>query len=97
MTAADTRAPSRSAMIEAAIRAVVAADHELAAAKREGLVDAIGHAQHDMQGAVDSARDLGVEWGRIGAAIGMARGNAYQRFRRKRGRPAVDTFRYPPL
>lgn len=97
MTAADTRATSRPAPIAAAMHDVVAAAHELAAAKQEGLAHAIGQAQHDMQAAVDVARDLGVEWSQIGDALGIARGNAYQRFRRKRGRPAVDTLRYLAL
>ena len=93
MTATEIRATPRPVLISAAMRAVVDADRELAAAKQAGQADAIGNAQQNMQGAVDAARDLGIEWGQIGAALGIARGNAYQRFRRRRGRPAADPFR----
>jgi hypothetical protein len=40
-------------------------------------------ARHHLQLAVDAARDAGVAWSEIGDAVGIARGNAYQQFRRR--------------
>ena len=37
----------------------------------------------DIQAAVNDARDLDASWQSIGDALGIARGNAYQRFRRR--------------
>lgn len=45
--------------------------------------------------AVQAARDAGVEWGDIGSVLGIARGNAYQRYRR-RPSPARVVDRRPP-
>jgi hypothetical protein len=42
-----------------------------------------------LQRAVDAARDDGVGWSEIGQALGMRRGNAYQRFRRRPARSDV--------
>ena len=36
-----------------------------------------------LQALVDSARDAGVTWSSIGDVLGLARGNAYQRYRRR--------------
>jgi hypothetical protein len=69
--------------INAAIYSIVVANRDLTVAKHTGSARVIEQAQRTLQGAVDVARDLDVEWGRIGAALGIARGNAYQRFRRK--------------
>jgi hypothetical protein len=39
---------------------------------------------HDLlRAAVDAARDVGVGWMRIGDTLGIARGNAYQRYRKR--------------
>ena len=40
-------------------------------------------ALQELQTAVDDARDLDVTWGAIGEVLGMTRGNAYQRYRRR--------------
>ena len=40
-------------------------------------------AKRVLHAAVDAAREVGVEWGRIGDVLGIARGNAYQRYRRR--------------
>ena len=42
-----------------------------------------------LQAAIDDARDAGVSWQAIGDALGIARGNAYQRYRR---RPAPKSY-----
>jgi hypothetical protein len=36
-----------------------------------------------LRAAVDAARDAGVGWMRIGDTLGIARGNAYQRYRKR--------------
>jgi hypothetical protein len=73
----------------------------LAAAKRTRSVALIDCAQRDVQSAVDAARDLGVEWGPIGSALGIARGNAYQRYRKRPTlgslRREMGEHRYPAL
>lgn len=47
-------------------------------------------AERDLRAAVDLARIAGVKWGRIGATLGIARGNAYQKYRtRPSGESAV--------
>ncbi|MDP9166675.1 MAG: hypothetical protein M3O32_11555 [Actinomycetota bacterium] len=44
---------------------------------------ASARAKRGLHAAVDAAREVGVEWGRIGDVLGIARGNAYQRYRRR--------------
>lgn len=66
-----------------ALAAIRAAGEGLTEAKRSRSLPLIACAQVELQAAVDVARDLDVEWGRIGLALGIARGNAYQKFRRK--------------
>lgn len=54
---------------------------DLAEAKKQHLgSDA---AKHQLQVAVDAAREAGLDWEAIGDAIGLRRGNAYQRFRKR--------------
>jgi hypothetical protein len=86
----DTSALSRMAWETAALQAVSAAGKAVAAAKRNRSAELVDIAQQELQDAVDAARDLDVEWGQIGIALGIARGNAYQRYRRK---PTHGTFR----
>lgn len=63
-----------------AIRLIAETADAIAAAKRRKA--AADPATKDaLQAAVDTARDLGVSWQSIGNAVGMRRGNAYQRFR----------------
>ena len=83
MTPADTTMDPDPAVVAAAMDDVATAGRELAAAKRSGPVGALDRAQRELQSAVDAARELGAGWGQIGAALGIARGNAYQRFRKK--------------
>lgn len=45
--------------------------------------NALNIAQGDLAKAVLAANDLGVTWQMIGDTLGIARGNAYQRFRRR--------------
>lgn len=83
MTAADTTMDPDSAVVTAAIDDVATAGRELSAAKQSGSISALNLARRELQDAVDAARELGAGWGQIGAALGIARGNAYQRFRKK--------------
>jgi hypothetical protein len=104
LIATDTHVETRAEWISAALRGVSLANGWLMAAKRTRSVVVIESAQRDLQNAVDAARDLDIEWGPIGSALGIARGNAYQRYRRK---PAArrlqattdgsDDYGYPPL
>jgi hypothetical protein len=86
----DIRIEPPAGWIAAALRGVATAGDGLAAAKRTRSAVLVECAQREVQIAVDAARDLGVEWGQIGSALGIARGNAYQRYRRK---PHLPSFR----
>jgi hypothetical protein len=66
-----------------ALREVSAAGASLQAAKRTHSVGSVARAELQLHAAVDVARDLDVEWGRIGSALGIARGCAYQRYRKR--------------
>jgi len=83
MTPADTTVDPDPAVVAKAMDDVATAGLALAAAKQSGAVGAIDRAQRELQSAVDAARELGAGWGQIGAALGIARGNAYQRFRKR--------------
>jgi hypothetical protein len=83
MARADTTMDPDSSVVAAAIADVATAGRELAAAKQSGDVGSVDRIQRELQSAVDAARELGAGWGQIGAALGIARGNAYQRFRKK--------------
>ncbi|MDP9165333.1 MAG: hypothetical protein M3O32_04625 [Actinomycetota bacterium] len=89
MTAADVGSKTNATDSSSAMLSVVAAERTLTAAKRTRSAPAIEDAQRDLQAAVDAARSLAVGWGEIGAALGIARGNAYQRFRTK---PSVGSL-----
>lgn len=80
-TATHTEA-SPAARTATALQGIEAAAVGLTAAKRTRSADVIAHAQHELRVAVHAARDLDVQWGSIGSALGIARGNAYQRYRR---------------
>jgi hypothetical protein len=43
----------------------------------------VPHARLAVQIAAESARDAGCAWSQIGDVLGIARGNAYQRYRRR--------------
>ena len=61
----------------------------LAAARQRFEAEDTADSRRDLQRAVDAARDVGVGWTRIGDTLGIASGNAYQRYR-KRSSPSVD-------
>ncbi|KAA0102198.1 hypothetical protein CIW49_02425 [Mycolicibacterium sp. P1-18] len=72
---------------KAALLSTVRTAHErLAAATATGRPSDIQGAQHRLQVAVDAARDADAAWGEIGDALGVARGNAYQRHRHRAAR-----------
>ena len=52
-------------------------------ARRQQRRDAVRAAQHELRAAVEAASDAGVTWMQIGDVLGMARGNAYQQYRRR--------------
>jgi hypothetical protein len=80
-TQARTKEPAQS---RASLLSIVrAAHHRLVAANATGGALDIQAAQHQLQIAVDAARDADVAWGEIGDALGLARGNAYQRYRHR--------------
>ncbi len=84
MTATDIHvALPRVVRITTAMHRVIAAGSGLAAAKTPRSVELIACAHTELQSAVDAAQDLDIEWGQIGLALAIARGNAYQRYRRK--------------
>jgi hypothetical protein len=63
---------------------IAKARDELTNAQRSGLESDIEAARDRVQDAVDAARSVGIGWERIGETLGMARGNAYQRYRHRR-------------
>ena len=91
MTGPDARPPlDAETSLRTALRLRPELDHiakardELANAQRSGLVSDIEVARDRVQDAVDAARSVGIGWERIGETLGMARGNAYQRYRHGR-------------
>ncbi len=55
----------------------------LQVARSSGNRDDVSAIQDQMRSAVDAARRAGVGWAAIGSALDVARGNAYQRFRKR--------------
>jgi len=58
------------------------------ATSAEELLSAVSYAhssqaEAQLRAAVCAARQAGIEWGKIGDVLGIARGNAYQRYRRE--------------
>ncbi len=60
----------------AALRQIVAAAERVDAVKTPDTLS-------DLHDAVDSAREVGVGWTKIGDTLGIASGNAYQRYRKR--------------
>ena len=83
MTATNMDAIPAMVCVTTAMHEVELANDGLVAAKRTRSCALIARAKSEVQRAVNSARDLDVEWGQIGSALGIARGNAYQQYRRK--------------
>jgi hypothetical protein len=95
---------SPGAATSIALHDVAEAGHWVTEAKRTNSAARIAHAERALQAAVDAARDQQVPWGEIGSALGIARGNAYQRYRKRlslgasQGGSEVETaFRNPSL
>lgn len=65
---------------------IVEARDRVVAAKQTQSTEALEYAEGTLQAAVDAARGQHVQWGEIGAALGIARGNAYQRYRQRPSR-----------
>jgi hypothetical protein len=70
-----------------AIQRIIEADAVCHQAKADRTSKHIAAAECALQAAIDAATDDGVTWQTIGDALGIRRGNAYQRFRR-RSRPS---------
>jgi hypothetical protein len=68
-----------------ALSDIADADAGVRAAKRTYANGDVTGAATRLHAAVDHARELDVEWGRIGAVLGIARGCAYQRYRKHLG------------
>ena len=84
MTDIATRSnPVAGAWSGTIMRNIVDARDRVADAKRSHSTEALEDAQGTLQAAVDAARAQHVQWGEIGAVLGIARGNAYQRYRRR--------------
>jgi hypothetical protein len=73
-----------------ALSEVATAGAGVQAAKRAHSSASVARAELKLHAAVELARELDVEWGRIGSALGIARGCAYQRYRKARGRRAAN-------
>ena len=68
-----------------AVQAIRAAFEQTVIVRRLGNLTVYDEAANRLRDAVDAARDAGVAWGQIGDALGIARGNAYQRYRHPPG------------
>lgn len=64
-------------------------NERLVAAQNCGKRDDASAAMAQLTSAVGEARVAGVGWAAIGAALDVARGNAYQRFRQSPARAVV--------
>ena len=74
----------RGAVPRSADAVLAVLDAAIAGTREVGADDAA--AEEGLRDAVDAARSAGIPWGIIGDRLGMARGNAYQRYRK---RPAL--------
>jgi hypothetical protein len=64
------------------------AEHEEALRRLADAALAVKHSdtpdsQEHLRSAVDAARDMGIGWTKIGDTLGIASGNAYQRYRKR--------------
>ncbi|MEU0499046.1 hypothetical protein [Mycobacterium sp. NPDC006124] len=64
------------------------AEHDTALSRLADAVREVERAdtaasQQHLRSAVDDARDVGVGWTKIGDTLGIASGNAYQRYRKR--------------
>lgn len=65
-----------------------AAVRQLADAARQAEASDTSISRDRLRSAVEAARDAGIGWTKIGDTLGIASGNAYQRYRRRRSDPA---------
>ncbi len=91
MTGPDARPPlDGETSLRTALRIRPELDHiakardELTIARRSRVESDIEAARDRVQDAVDAARSVGIGWEQIGETLGIARGNAYQRYRHRR-------------
>jgi hypothetical protein len=91
MTGPDVRPPldgetslSTALRIRPEFIHIAKARDELAIARRSRVESDIEAARDRVQDAVDAARSVGIGWEQIGETLGLARGNAYQRYRHRR-------------
>lgn len=69
-------------------------DEDIAALQEVGIAaNALDDARSRLQSAVDSARDVGLSWARIGTVLGVSRQAAEQRFGRRRASTPDDPLR----
>lgn len=66
------------------------ADHDAAMRRLTEAAREVDYAdtpisQEELRFAVNAARDVGVGWTKIGDTLGIASGNAYQRYRKRQG------------
>jgi hypothetical protein len=66
-----------------AIERIKDADRAVRLAKEQLSITAFAVAKDELRSAVLAAHDLGVSWQSIGDGLGIRRGAAYQRFRRR--------------
>ncbi len=83
VTGTDTKKTPHATAVEAALQGVAMARDCVTAAKQTRSRALIADAERDLQVAIDRARDVDVLWGQIGLTLGIARGNAYQRYRKR--------------
>jgi hypothetical protein len=91
MTGPDARppldeetSPRTPLRIRPELHHIAKARDELTIARRSRDESDIEAARDRVQDAVDAARNVGIGWEQIGETLGIARGNAYQRYRHRR-------------
>lgn len=87
---------ARSSAAEAALTSVVDALARVRALGRLADSTVMARADEALRLSIDAAVEAGHSWGAIGECLGIARGNAYQKYRRPPLR-ATPKFNAPPL
>jgi hypothetical protein len=81
----DGGIPLRTALrVRPELHHIATARDELAIARCSRVESDIEAARDRVQDAVDAARSVDIGWEQIGQTLGIARGNAYQRYRHRR-------------
>lgn len=79
----------------AELRRLAEANAAVTAAKqRHATAAEIEAAKSALHAAAVAARDAGIGWGRIGDTLGIRRGNAYQRYRKRASPLKRSTARF---